>query len=48
MSIAKEIGHEQMELAILEAAAGKCKCADLMKALKEELAACYAKIKKIK
>ena len=47
VSIVKEIGHEQMELAILEAAAGKCKCADLVKALKEELAACYAKIKQL-
>jgi len=32
-----------MKLAILEAAAGNCKCADMMKALKEEVAACYTR-----
>ena len=42
-----EFGHEQIELAILESAAGKCNCADMVKVLKDELAACYTKIKKL-
>ena len=42
VSVSNEVGREQIELAIL-----KCNCADMVKVLKEELAACYTKIKKL-
>ena len=48
--IANEIDDaikEEIESAILESAAGKHNCADMVKVLKEELAACYTKIKKL-
>jgi len=44
ISVSTEVGCEQIESAILESAAGKCKCADMVK---DELAACYSKIKKL-
>ncbi|XP_065911810.1 uncharacterized protein [Dysidea avara] len=47
VSVSSEVGREQIELAILESAAGKCNCADTVKVLKEELAACYTKINKL-
>ena len=47
ISVSTEVGCEQIESAILESVAGKCKCADMVKVLKDELAACYSKIKKL-